>query len=127
MNENDILICCDESFNVDRVNEYIDQLNMNTEYGILSFKTPYTEIQYTKKLILDTLQCKDTEHFHCSSTIMIKKNEHSTRFVQKWYIHCENYNLINSTTMNEDPRFIEPHHTQSILSVLLHQEGSILL
>ena len=64
----------------------------------------------------------------CLATVLIiKKTAHSTNIINEWQRNCEDYNLINDHTGNEDPRFIDNRHDQSILSVLVNKYGSIKL
>jgi hypothetical protein len=134
INNNDILIYCDADCQINengkrRLTEYIDILNSNKEnYGLISFQSEFTELQYTKKTIFDNFQVSDKNMLHCLATvIIIKKNTHSVNIINEWQVNCEKYNLINDYTDNEDVNFIENRNDQSILSILVNKYGSIKL
>ncbi len=132
MNDNDILIYCDAGCQInvegkDRLLDYIDMLNNNKDnYGIMSFQLEFKELMYTKRKILDYFSVDNPEYMQNMATVvLIKKNIHSTNIINSWYNSCCNYDLINDTTCNEHPSFIENRHDQSILSTLVNKYGSI--
>lgn len=137
MNENDILVYCDAGCTINknginRLHEYIDMLNNNNNYGILSFQLEFKGQQYTKKAIFDYFHTE--EHIQllpqCLAGItLIKKNSHSINIINKWQEASTNYSLLDFTTLtsNESPHFIENRNDQSILSVLVNTYGSIKL
>jgi len=136
INNNDILIYCDAGCQInkdgkERLLEYIDLLNINNEnYGIISFQLEFKELLYTKNAIFDFMNSDDNckNALQCMATVLIiKKNEHSTNIIDKWYEIVCNYNLINDYIKNENIHFISNRHDQSILSVLVNTYGSIKL
>jgi hypothetical protein len=136
LKENDILIFCDAGVQINlngkkRLLEYIDMLNTNKEdYGIISFQLEYKEILYTKRVVFEHFGFDEKNKFlpQCITTvIMIRKNQHSSFIINEWCKNCENYNLINDNTCNENELFIENRHDQSVLSMLVNEYGSIKL
>ena len=63
----------------------------------------------------------------CMATSMIiKKNPHSTMVINKWLQLAEHYELINDDKMNqENHNFRDHRHDQSIYSLLVKKYGSI--
>ena len=114
-----------------RFNEYMNILDTNEDnYGIISFQMNHLpEIKYSKRLLLETIGA--TEEMAMSgqciaTTMIIKKNAHSTMVVDKWWELAQNYELINDVRMpQENPQFIDHRHDQSIFSVLVKKYGSI--
>jgi len=129
MKENDILIYCDSGCQINeqgkrRLYEYVDMLN-TSEYGVLSFQLEFLEPLYTKNKVFETFEYKKNILQCMATVIILKKNEQSTRIIDEWYTHCENYDLINDEQAKEDPRFIDHRHDQSILSVIVNKRGSL--
>ena len=128
--ENDMIFYCDAGCEVNekgkrRLHEYIDMLN-TSETGIITFQLTHLERVYTKNKVFETLGSNKKDVLQCLATvILIKKNKNSTDIVNKWYENCENYNLINDETKEEDSLFKENRHDQSVLSVLVNKLDSI--
>jgi hypothetical protein len=128
--ENDMIFYCDAGCEVNekgkrRLHEYIDMLN-TSDTGIITFKLTHLERVYTKNKVFETLGSNKKDVLHCLATvILIKKNKKSTDIVNQWYENCENYNLINDETKEEDSLFKENRHDQSVLSVLVNKLDSI--
>jgi hypothetical protein len=135
----DILIYCDSGCQINyngkqRIIEYIEMLNNidsnKNDYGMISFQLQFNEYMYTKNAIFEKFKCNENSKnaMHCSATvIIIKKNTHSINIINQWYENCEKYHLINEDIKNENEKFIENRHDQSILSILVNKYGSIKL
>lgn len=135
LREGDVLVyadagCTNNPTGSPRFNEYLNILDTNEDnYGIISFQLNLSEIKYSKRLLLETIDA--TEHMATSgqciaTSIIIKKNSHSTAVIDKWWELAEKYDLINDVRMpHENLQFIDHRHDQSIFSVLVKKYGSI--
>jgi hypothetical protein len=87
------------------------------------------EIKYTKKELMTHLEVntEDMSSGQCMATVIImRKGEHSTSVVNKWYKLASIRDLINDKhSLNENKLFIDHRHDQSIYSLLVKQFGSI--
>ena len=69
--------------------------------------------------MLSTGQC-------IATTMIIKKNAHSTMVINKWLQLAEHYELINDDKMHpENHNFRDHRHDQSIYSLLVKKYGSV--
>lgn len=136
LNENDILIYIDSGCTINangrqRILEYVDMLNNNKEYGVLSFQLSHLpEIKYTKRALFTFLKTDydDMRSGQCMATVIImKKNTHSLKLVNEWYRIASIRNLINDDKgcNKEYKLFIDHRHDQSIYSLLVKKHGSI--
>ena len=138
MNEGDYLVYADAGCTVNyhgvpRFREYIDLLDTNEEkYGVLSFQmTSLPEYKYTKRAVFDALDADEImrNSDQCMATVLlIKKNEHSQSFVDRWYELASTYSLLDdSKSPDEHPGFIDHRHDQSIYSCLCKKMGSVMI
>ena len=136
LREGDILVYADAGCTINpnglpRFNEYMNILDTNEDnYGIISFQMQHLpEIKYSKRLLLETIDATEemaTSGQCIATTMIIKKNAHSTMVVDKWWELAQNYDLINDGQMpQENPQFIDHRHDQSIFSILVKKYGSI--
>lgn len=140
MQENDILLYLDAGCQLNkyaktRFFEYIDALNNDiNNYGIVSFKTPHREVEWTKKEVFDYFSfwenknIKDTENQHqcMSGVILMRKTDHSCSLMRLWKNLNEKYSLVNDIISNEECNgFMENRHDQSIYSMLVYKFGSV--
>lgn len=115
-----------------RLNEYIGMLDDDEEqYGILSFQLTFPEYKYTKQELLHYLNCDEdlkNDNQFIATVVILKKTKHSVSVINKWYEIACNYDLISDIKhMEQDSRFVDHRHDQSILSVLVKKYGSIKL
>lgn len=133
MQNDDILIYSDAGVywnnnGIDRFLEYIELLDKSDKF-ILTFQQPYLEKDYSKGDILKYTNTYNNEKITMSLQLwggcfIIKKNEKSIEFIDKWYDLCHNhYDLITdkqSKAINL-PGFVEHRHDQSAFSLLVKQ------
>ena len=131
---NDILIYMDAgcTINVEgkqRLNEYINLLNSQSKYDIISFQMDLPEIKYSKLALLEYLKVneEDKNSGQCNATVvLIRKGDHSLSVIKEWYRVASIHNLINDQhSIREHKMFIDHRHDQSIFSILVKQMGSI--
>jgi len=132
LNTDDILVYADAGCElnprgVSRLREY-EQMVRDSEYGMISFQLEFKEHQYTKRLVIESLQ-GDRDALQCLGGIqIIRKTEHSLNIVNMWYAISSDHKYINDQwSHNEDPAFVDHRHDQSIYSVLVNKYGSIKL
>lgn len=132
---NDIVIYMDAGCTInlqgkERLNDYINLLNSQSEFDIISFQMcMLPEIKYTKRELLTFLSVSDEDKNsgQCMATVIImRKGEHSLSVVNEWYKLASVPDLINDKhSLNEDKSFIDHRHDQSIFSLLVKKHGSI--
>jgi hypothetical protein len=135
LSDGDILVytdagCVINKHGKQRFLEYIDLLNKDeNNYGLLSFRLPFKEYQYTKKLVFDYFNADDqlkNSWQYVGGIQIIKKTPHSSFIIKQWSEITKNHMLINDViSIDEDSRFIENRHDQSIYSLLVNKYGSI--
>ncbi len=128
LDDNDILIYCDAGCMINsngekRFKEYIELLK-ESDRGCISFELPHKEIEYTKQEVIDYFgSSENVIHSNqlMATVIMLKKCEHATLLVNKWYAAlCENPLLFTDDKDNaaQNEAFIDHRHDQSIFSIL---------
>lgn len=132
---NDIIVYMDAGCTINpegkqRLNEYIDLLNNQSEFDILSFQMhALSEVKYSKLALLEYLNINeiDRNSGQCMATVIIlRKGKHSTTVVNKWYETSILPDLINDKhSPLENKLFIDHRHDQSIYSLLVKKMGSI--
>jgi hypothetical protein len=113
-----------------RLNEYIDLLNSQTKFDIISFQMcMLPEVKYSKYALMKHMNVnnEDQHSGQCNATvILIRKGKHSISLTNKWYNIASIYNLINDEHHSQEHKmFIDHRHDQSIFSILVKQMGSI--
>ena len=120
--------------NIEGLNNYINILD-NSKYGILSivFNDPifFCEKKWNKGDLLNLFEnfnldeIKNTTQ-NLATYFFVKKNDHSLKFINKWYDLACNYKLIDDSPslVSNEKEFIEHRHDQSIFSILCKTYGS---
>jgi hypothetical protein len=148
INYNDIIVYADVGCHYNIYNkpvllEYINILNNSKYHGILSFELePYRGIpkiycggnlekEYIKGDLFKYFNYETNNDIknslqNCTTYMVVKKNYHSIKFIEKWYEICCNYHLLSDIPSIEpnEPEFIEHRHDQSIFSLLVKTYGS---
>lgn len=128
----DYLIYLDAAGNYYRskVSETVSFLEKHHIEMIGSRNGRYLEKDWTKRDVFIALDCDTpqyTEQFQCyAGFLMLKKTKRTVEFIEEWYTHCQNYNLITDcpNIMGKDnyEGFSEHRFDQSILSLLMAKE-----
>jgi len=144
LNNGDILIYSDagcylnlNALSVKRLYEYIEMVKSSPQ-GVLSFQMEHLpEYKYTKRRtirdIIGLMANPTTNRIiysgQCMATVVIIcKTPLSVGFVNEWWRHAENYNIINDLRCDlEHPEFIDHRHDQSIYSILAKKHGATLI
>jgi hypothetical protein len=136
MNDGDILLYADSGCKMNnneiakkRMNDYIDYIK-DSKYGIIAYPMPFNiEKCYTKMDTMNELECMDYEYQEseqiCATAFIIRKNTFSLNLMKKWYEYSCNYHLLDDSLsiLNNDLRFLDHRHDQSIFSLLLKKYG----
>jgi hypothetical protein len=123
ISDGDYLFYCDSACYFIRNIENLIQSLEKSQQSIMAFESGLIEIQYTKKLVFELMDCEN-ENFKYSphriaSFILIKKTKESEFLIHTYLELAKKYELItDSSTEIEDPLFIEHRHDQSIWSLL---------
>lgn len=132
LNADDILVYADSGCELNirgrsRLLEY-EQMVRESNYGMISFQLDLKERQYTKNLVIESLQ-GDRDALQCVGGIQVmRKTDHSVNIVNMWYAISSDHKYINNERSHtEDPAFVDHRHDQSIYSVLVNKYGSIKL
>ena len=137
LNDNDILVYSDSGstipnnkYTIDKLNEYIDIVK-NSDKGVLAFRNPYIESQWTKGDVFKHFNCLDNENIYntrqfTANTIIIKKNLHSMKLFKIWWETAKKYPHLfddsKSITKNFK-NFIGCRHDQSCWSLICKTNG----
>lgn len=101
----------------------------------LSFQMPHIEEHYTKGDVLDLLQMRDTEHAKSGQLVggyqvMLNTNENRA-IIEEWYrvmtLEGHKYHDDSPSTAPNAPTFVASRHDQSIISLLMKKNGTIML
>jgi len=125
MDEEDILVYCDAGATfTDSIIPYIEKM----KDSIMLFYAPYKEWssnEYTKMDVFKELNCMENKNVTHGTQIeagfiILKNNNKSKEFIQKWLDLVKNYHLISDEPSIEPnfPEFKEHRHDQSLLSAL---------
>jgi hypothetical protein len=108
---------------------YLIQTMEDTTQDVMGFETPLIEQQWTKRQVFDGLQCtessfKESNHI-LASYLLIKKTVQSLLFFEKFLAFATNplYITDSYSDINQDNRFIQHRHDQSIFSLLYKKSG----
>jgi hypothetical protein len=133
LKENDILVYADAGCHLNnkgipRFDEYIKILE---RVSLLGFELAHENHLYTKRKcfeVLDPALRFFNEKMIAAGVLLIKKNQSSVDFVQRWKEYSFNYDLIGdySDESNHDT-FLNHRHDQSILSLLVRDCSHIKL
>lgn len=140
IDDNDILVYLDagSTLNVNeksskRFNEYVDMIK-NSDTPILVTQLRHLEIEYTKKEILDYFEISlnssivNTGQTQANFILMKKCDFVFNLFeIYKKALYSASYLFTDEFITRQYPRFKEPRHDQSVLSVILKKEGAIML
>jgi hypothetical protein len=99
-------------------------------FGMISFHMAHhPEIKYCKKKLVDYLSPSkaDLELGQFVATVQImRKNAHTVNIVNEWYrIACMHELIDDTIDANEDARFVDHRHDQSIYSLLVKKYGTV--
>lgn len=132
LEEGDVLMyadagCSINQYGMNKFHEYLQKIN-ESEFGLLAFQlsSGLTDVKYTKRLVLNTLHASKEmmESDQIMATfILMKKTKYTTEFVNNWYQHASQHDLLDDSQSNLDNYipFIDHRHDQSIYSILLKQ------
>ena len=138
IDDNDYLIYLDAGCTINysaekRFYEYIELFD-NSEYGIISFQLSHTERNYTTKEIFEyfslNMNSKEAlDNQFLDGILIMKKNNHLINVIDKWLEVVYNNPLLFTDYFNNDQNdyFIDNRHEQSILSIIVKLNGSIIL
>lgn len=139
MNDGEFLIYLDAGCELNpkgkkRFYEYIDLLQ-NSKYGIMSFVTPFRELNFTTSRIFQYLNIPVDSHFGmsgqaCGGILVMKKNEHLMKIINLMIKSLEDDALMWSDHYNTTGNhfgFIDNRHDQSISSLLRKIHGSVMI
>ena len=125
--ENEYLIYCDSGAIVLRdlrmLTKKLDQSNQS----VMLFELPLIECQWTQKSLFDYF--KDFSDQLClanqimATFVVLKKNDISLKFIEKWLALCCNENLLVFQNNQQHEFFLSHREDQSILSVLARIKG----
>lgn len=137
LNDNDILVYSDSGstipnnkYTIDKLNEYINIVK-KSDKGILAFRNPHKESNWTKGDVFEHFNCLDTKDIYntrqfTANRIIIKKNLHSMTLFKIWWETAKNYSHLfdDSTSITKNfNNFIENRHDQSVFSLICKTNG----
>ena len=138
LNDNDILVYSDSSstipnnkYTIDKLNEYIDIVK-NSDKGVLAFRNPYIESEWTKGDVFEHFNCLDNEdicntrQFSAGRLHIIRKCEYSLKIYKLWWNTAKNYPHLFDDSKSITPNFknfIENRHDQSVFSLICKTNG----
>lgn len=135
MNDDDILIYIDAGCTINtyakkRLEEYVDIVR-KSKHGIISFQMELSSQKYTKKELFEymgvTKEDQQKNQF-VAGILILRKNENTRRIVDEWYRVSHIPEMINDQrAVIQHPEFIDHRHDQSILSILFHKYGSVVI
>lgn len=111
------------SFFINKVDFLINCMETH-KLWLMSFGLPYQEVQYTKRDIFEYFNMytekEKIKNQRLATFILIKKNNDSVEFVKEYLEIATQGTLITdaASRSEEDERFIENRHDQSIFSLL---------
>ncbi len=108
-----------------RVN-FLKIFELTKNSAVIADSTNHLEIKYTKKYIFDVL---DPQYTHASSPqmsatwIAVRLSAQGCQFINDWahFATFKDGSLINDSLSEEDSRFLENRHDQSLFSILFKQ------
>jgi len=112
---------------IERMKEYFDILK-TSEKGIIGMTLTFSEKHWTKMDLFYELNCQELINDKCqiiATAFIYKKCPHSQMIMEKWYEYACNYHLLSNSPskLENDHRFIEHRHDQSIFSLLMKKYG----
>lgn len=134
LNENDLLVYVDSGCTVNnaamnRLLEYVDMVD-KSPFGMVSHQMNHLpEIKYCKKKLIEYLS-PDVSMLESGQFVagiqFMRKNAHTTHIVNEWYrISCMHELIDDVIEPNQDPRFVDHRHDQSIYSLLVKKYGTV--
>ena len=134
LKENDILAYVDCGCTVNniaskRLLEYVDMVDASP-FGMISHHMAHLpEVKYTKRELVDylspTTSMMESGQFVAGIQFM-RKNDHTMNIVNEWYrIACMHELIDDVIGPNQNPRFIDHRHDQSIYSLLVKKYGTV--
>lgn len=126
MREGDYLVYLDAgAFYINNVRWLIAEMEKD-EQEIMSFELPFKEKCYTKRDAFILLQCDEKKYTESNqrmaTMIVLKKSEDTLNFVKEWLYYGQKGEIItdmqNQSGYENDSRFIDHRHDQSIFSLL---------
>lgn len=139
MNEGDILIYADAGCTlintpnaIKRLHQYISLCN-KLEAANLSFQLCYPEKTYTKMDLFNKLDVNNETMLESgqlmATSFVLKKCLKTVNLINNYYSLSQEYSLIDDTPskINNDSKFIEHRHDQSLFSLLRKKLGTIII
>jgi hypothetical protein len=134
LNDGDLLIyldcgCTVNNMGKERLMEYVDMID-KSPYGMISHHMLHLpEIKYSKKKLVDyispTTEMMEDGQF-VAGIQMMRKNTHTIHLVDEWYrIACMHEMIDDVIDTDENARFIDHRHDQSIYSLLVKKYGTV--
>lgn len=132
LDSNDILIYADAGCTIpnnedtkSKLQEYICNINLSDK-SVFSFRNKQIESKWTKGDIFDYFNTTDNEKIYntyqfTASRIIVKKNEHSSKIIEKWWSMAKENPFLFSdkpSTVKNFNNFVENRHDQSIWSLI---------
>jgi len=130
LQDEDILVYLDAgcTINLDgaaRLAEYLAMVRTNP-FGLLAFQLKgCTERQYTKRAVLDAMGLpdhrRDTDQY-LGGILLMRRTSHTLQFVRNWFEMGTAFSygwIDDGRGPDEDPRFRDHRHDQSLYSVLI--------
>ncbi|EKE19067.1 MAG: hypothetical protein ACD_9C00151G0002 [uncultured bacterium] len=115
-------------FMIKKIDLLIDSLAKSNQ-DIMSFQTYYPEFQWTKKSLFESMDCMEDKHKEINQFVggicLIKNTAFSRSFFEKFVSYASQYENISDTNESDeqDEKFIEHRHDQSVYSLLCKKEG----
>lgn len=131
MQQGDYLVYLDSgAFYINSVKWLIAEMEKDGQ-EIMSFEMPFKEKRFTKKDAFIYMQCDEEKYTESNqrmaTMIVFKKSEDSLRFVEEWLHYAQKEEIItdkqNYAGHENDSRFIDHRHDQSIFSLLCKKHG----
>ena len=135
MNDDDILVYIDAGCTINtyakkRLEEYVDMVT-KSKHGIISFQMDLSSQKYTKNELFEYMNSSaedQKKNQFVAGILILRKNENTRRIVDEWYRVSHIPEMINDERrFIQHPDFIDHRHDQSILSILFHKYGSIVI
>lgn len=132
LEEDEVLVYADCGCEIQyspRIHDYKEILKTKDMIAFSCISLGFTDRKFCKKDLLDFLNhTEDTFHLEATS-IIIKKNNRTIRFLERWVELCEvnNHHFVDdSPSVSPNfQEFIEHRHDQSIFSLLVKKEQNV--
>lgn len=128
LNDDDMLVYLDAGCEIVNNSDSSNKMNklISDTSNITYTSTGHDEKTYTKMDLFKYMEVDKNMDIlnsimHQAGVIIIKKNKHTTAFMNEWYNIMGNYHLVDDSQsiLKNDASFIEHRHDQSIFSLLI--------